>query len=505
MSSQALGSKHILWESLFQQENASSMTLQNRVQQMFISAIVSGHLPPGAALPSSRQLADQLGIARNTVVFAYQQLVSENYLVSRERSGHFVADDVLKGWLKPPVDEATPDAAPASPVHWDKRLRLRPSRQRNIIKPPNWQKIEFPFIYGQFDQQLFPTSEWRECCIKALSVLDIRSWAPDLITHDDPALIEEIRTQVLPRRGIWAQADEIVVTVGAQHALYLLADLLIHQDTTVGLEDPGYPDARNIFINHTSRVIPLPIDTGGLCMSDAIGRCDYLFTTPSHQCPTGVTMTMARREELLDRARASDCVIIEDDFEIDNRYADDPMPALKSLDRDGHVIYVGSLSKAFAPGLRIGYVVAPAELTVELRALRRLMLRHPSAYIQRAFALFISLGYYHSLLRRQSEAYQQRAAILQDALASHMPGFTLTPHSGGSSCWLQGPPGLDTERLAVKALQQSVMIEPGRVFFADEKQAPRNYIRLGYTSIPAENIAPGIQRLSQIARSLETP
>src|SRR5690606_25314807 len=151
------------------------------------------------------------------------------------------------------------------------------------------------------------------------------------------------------------------------------------QDTVVGLEDPGYPDARNIFVNHTPHVVSLPVDENGLCMSDDLHRCNYVFTTPSHQCPTGVTMTMSRREELLDRARAADCILIEDDFEIDNRYADAPMPALKSLDKDGRVIYVGSLSKSFAPGLRIGYVVAPAELTVELRALRRLMLRHPSA------------------------------------------------------------------------------------------------------------------------------
>lgn len=504
MTSQAIGSKGVLWNRLFQQETSSAVTLQNRVQQMLISAIVTGHLPPGAPVPSSRHLADQLGIARNTVVFAYQQLVSEGYLVSRERSGHFVSDDALKGWLEPSADKPQPVASLPSRVQWVDRMRLRPSMQRNISKPSNWQKVDYPFVYGQFDQQLFPTSEWRECCLKALSVLDIRSWAPDLITHDDPALIEEIRTQVLPRRGVWADANEIVVTVGAQHALYLLADLLMHEGTVVGLEDPGYPDARNIFVNHTRNVIPLPVDESGLCMSDDIHRCDYIFTTPSHHCPTGVTMTMERREELLDRAMAADCILIEDDFEIDNRYADAPMPALKSLDKDGRVIYVGSLSKSFAPGLRIGYVVAPAELTVELRALRRLMLRHPSAYIQRAFALFISLGYHHSLLRRQSEAYQERSAALQAAVAAYMPGFTLTPHSGGSSCWLRGPEGLDTEELASQALSQGVVIEPGRVFFADEKKAPRNYIRLGYTSIPVESIAPGIQRLSQIVQSLDT-
>lgn len=499
MSSPIATSKGVLWDRLFQQENSSAVSLQSRVRQMLISAILSGHLPPGSPVPSSRLLADQLQIARNTVVFAYQQLVSEGYLVSRERSGHFVCDEVLKGRLDTQPERAASQTATAQ---WDARMRLRPSRQRNITKPPNWQKMDYPFVYGQFDPELFPTAEWRECCTKALSVLDIRSWAPDLITHDDPALIEEIRTQVLPRRGVWASADEIVVTVGAQHALYLLADLLMHHGTVVGVEDPGYPDARNIFLNHTRHVLPLPVDSDGLCLGTEISGCDYIFTTPSHQCPTGVTMTMARRQELLQRAIQADCIIIEDDFEIDNRYADAPIPALKSLDQDGRVIYVGSLSKSFAPGLRIGYVVAPPALTLELRALRRLMLRHPSAYIQRAFALFISLGHHHSLLRKQSEAYQERSGVLQAALASHMPEFTLTPHSGGSSCWLRGPEWLDTEQLAAHALQAGVVIEPGKVFFADETRAPGNYIRMGYTSIPASRIGPGIERLSQVARSL---
>ncbi len=201
-----------MWGQLFERENDSALSLQERVRQMLVSAILSGHLPPGASVPSSRHLANQLAIARNTVVFAYQQLVCEGYLVSRERSGHFVSGDVLDGRL---AGVAPRPATPAAdgPGRWDKRLRFRPSAQRNIVKPANWQKMPYPFVYGQFDAGLFPTAEWRECCTRALSVLDIRSWAPDLITHDDPALVEQIRTQVLPRRGVWASADEIVITV----------------------------------------------------------------------------------------------------------------------------------------------------------------------------------------------------------------------------------------------------------------------------------------------------
>lgn len=502
MSSQAAMQKPVLWDRLFERESAPNLSLQGRVRQMLVSAILSGHLPPGMPVPSSRQLADQLRIARNTVVFAYQQLVSEGYLVSRERSGHFVCDSVMQGHSGS-ASEAAAAVSPAEEpqqIRWDERLRFRPSRQRNISKPQDWQKQPYPFVYGQFDPDLFPTAEWRECCIKALSVLDIRSWAPDLITHDDPALIEQIRTQVLPRRGVWADAEEIVITVGAQHALYLLADLLVNEDTVVGMEDPGYPDARNIFASHTRHLLPMPVDEGGLCTGTHLLGCDYVFVTPGHQCPTTVTLSMERRETLLALARQADSMIIEDDFESESRWGEGAIPALKSLDRDGRVIYVGSLAKSFAPGLRIGYIVAPRELTRELRALRRLMLRHPSAYIQRAFSLFISLGHHHSLLRKQSQAYQKRGAELTQALARHLPDFTPTPITGSSSCWLQGPPWLNATELSEAALAEGVVVEPGDVFFMNGTNAPGNVLRVGFTSIRPELIEPGIAKLAQVVR-----
>ncbi|MNQ14613.1 HTH-type transcriptional regulatory protein GabR [compost metagenome] len=266
------------------------------------------------------------------------------------------------------------------------------------------------------------------------------------------------------------------------------------------MEDPGYPDARNIFASHTRHLLPMPVDEGGLCTGTHLLGCDYVFVTPGHQCPTTVTLSMERRETLLALARQADSMIIEDDFESESRWGEGAIPALKSLDRDGRVIYVGSLAKSFAPGLRIGYIVAPRELTKELRALRRLMLRHPSAYIQRAFSLFISLGHHHSLLRKQSQAYQKRGAELTQALARHLPDFTPTPITGSSSCWLQGPPWLNAAELSEAALAEGVVVEPGDVFFMNGANAPGNVLRVGFTSIRPELIEPGIAKLAQVVR-----
>ncbi len=435
-----------MWQQFFQRSTSPGLSLQGQIREMLVSAILDGQLPLDAPIPSSRELSAQLGVARNTVVIAYQQLADEGYLVSHERKGHFVNPAMLEGRAQPagatpPPAETAPTPSARSP-EWGRRFRFRPSLQRNIAKRADWQSYPYPFLYGQFDPTLFPTADWRECCMKTLSVLEISEWAQDMILRDDASLVSQIRTRVLPRRGVWAADDEIVVTVGAQHALYLLADLLVGPDTPVGVENPGYPDARNIFSSRSGRIIDLADRcgrAGRACLRCRV--CDYVYVTPSHQCPTTVTMPVARREALLDMAEEADFVLIEDDYDSENPFEGEPVPALKSLDRHDRVIYVGSLSKSLAPGLRIGYIVGPAELISEIRGIRRLNLRHPTAFMQRAFALFLSLGHHDALLRRLSAAHHERAQCLQQALALHLPECRAVPVAGGSACWVEGRPG----------------------------------------------------------------
>lgn len=491
----------VLWKQLLQRSSQPNLSLQAQIRQMVVGAILDGQLPPGMPLPSSRDMAEELGVARNTVVLAYQQLSEEGYLVSRQRSGHFVNAEITRGRAAPPQQHAPVPAAGPHRVDWQSRFCLHPAQQRSIAKPSDWQRYPYPFLYGQLDPSLFPTADWRECCMKSLGVLDIREWAPDQITRDDETLVQQIRTRVLPRRGVWAAADELIVTVGAQHALYMLADLLVREGTRVAIEDPGYPDARNIFASRTSQLVPLPVDLEGLPVDDRLRQFDYLYATPSHQCPTGVTMPLARREALLRLADEADLVIIEDDFESENRFDGEPIPALKSLDRSDRVIYVGSLSKSLAPGLRVGYVVAAPPLIAELRALRRLMLRHPSAFTQRAFALFLSLGHHDAQLRRLAMAQRERGAILLDALARHAPDCRVVPVTGGGSCWVRLPEGVRAADVAERAQEHGVLIEPGDVFFAADP-APAGFMRLGYQAIEAKHIEAGIRELAQVVAAL---
>ncbi len=483
-------SSQVLWRQLLPLQPASALTLQAQLRARLIEAIGAGSLPQNRPLPSSRALAAQLGIARNTVVIVYQQLADDGYLIARSRRGYFPNAAMIT---------PRPRAVPQSPAlevapDWLARLERRPSLQRQISKPPDWDRYEYPFIYGQLDRSLFPAADWRASCQQVLADTDALDWAQDQVSRDDAGLIEQIRDKVLPLRGIWATSDEILVTIGAQHALYLLADLLIEAQTPVGIENPGYPDARHIFARRTRLLKPLSLDECGLCVGEALSGCRFVYATPSHQSPTTVTMPVERRVELLRQAAIDDFLIIEDDYETEVSFSGLPNPALKSLDRNGRVIYVGSLSKSLAPGLRLGHIVAPAPLIAELRALRRLMIRHPSAFIERSFARFLALGYFDGFNRRLATAYRERAVALSEAISRYLPAVRHPPITGGSSCWVEGPSWLDARRLAQDARAERVLIEPGDVHFADEAP-PLNYFRLGFSSIAPAAIRAGIRRL----------
>ncbi len=486
-------------EHLFHLSSESGASLQSQLREMMVRAILGGHILPGSAVPSCRQLAKQLGVARNTVVLAYQHLVDEGYLVARERSGYYVSDDILVGRVS--SEHAEPHSGDMFGPDWGARFRTTPSRWRQIVKPRDWLKYPYPFIYGQCDLALFPVADWRECSRRALSVGAIRGWARDSVDSDDPQLLEQIHTRLLPRRGVWASSDEILITVGAQHALYLLANLFFDEDTVVGIEDPGYVDARSIFRMTTTRLIGLPVDESGPVLDEKLEHCDYVYVTPSHQSPTTVTMPLTRRNELLARSVDADFVIIEDDYESEFNYVGQPTPALKSLDHSDRVVYVGSLSKTLAPGLRLGYMVGPKPLIDEARALRRLMLRHPPANNERAVALFLSLGHHDSLVRRLSHAYKERWQVMGDALARHLPESARMPTFGGTSYWVKGPDRLDVRVLVERAAAEGILIEPGDVFFLRD-DPPRNFFRLGFSSIPVDRIEPGIEALAAIVHDL---
>ena len=274
--------------------------------------------------------------------------------------------------------------------------------------------------------------------------------------------------------------------------------MLVNPGEAVWFENPGAIGARNAFIAAGAKLVPVPVDEQGICVHDGLEKAPYFrlaFVTPSHQQPLGHVMSLSRRLALLQAAKDAEAMIVEDDYEFEMAFLRKPSPALKSLDEDGRVIYVGSFSKSLFPGLRLGYLVGSAPFIREARALRASVLRHPPGLMQRAAAYFLSLGHYDALIRRTSQAFAERRQVMEAAMAKH--GLTIAGRGahGGSSFWMQAPEGVDTEVLAARLRDRDVLIEPGRPFFAAE-DPPRNFYRLAYSSIPAERIPEGVARIA---------
>ena len=485
-------------------DSTSDISLQSQIRQSVVEAILARAILPGDKLPSTRALAKQLQVSRNTVILAYQALVDIGYLQPSERSGYRVSEDAPVSQLSHLAsDRPSMIVSDDSVINWESKLVQSCADIQPVQKPLNWREYPFPFIYGQVDNELFPMSEWRDCARQALGMRNFGNMVGDFGMNDDPMLVNYICSRSLPRRGIRARPEQILVTLGAQNALYLVAQLIVDVGKRVVIENPAYPDLRDILRQRTAHISELPVDDGGLVLDEAVLReSDLVFITPSHQCPTTCTMPASRRRQLLDLASQHDLLIIEDDYEFEMNFLESATPALKSLDDEGRVVYVGSLSKSVFPGLRLGYLVAPEGLITEARALRHLMLRHPPGHAQRTLAYFMALGHYDAQIRRLRRHLASRRSVLQAAMDKYNLFSQTGSHFGGTSFWVNGPKWLDSRELAAKALERGVLIEPGDVFF-NPKQPPLNYFRISYSAISSDKIEEGIARLASVIEDLK--
>lgn len=475
-------------ETVFFLDRDSRIGLQAQIRETIVSAVLAGRIQPAAQLPSTRKLASYLNISRITVTLAYQELASQGYVEAVSRSAWRVAGN-------PPISLPEPMILEAGPGSIDWQAKLSPSFivAKQMRKPLDWRRYPYPFLYGQMDTSLFDLAAWRDCARRALGRDDFELMAGDFAAADDVQLVSYICSRTLPSRGIRANPDEILVTVGAQNALWIVTQLLLRRGAHAVCENPCHPDMSASLRLSGAEVTAVDVDKDGLPPEALPAKVDAVFVTPSHHSPTGATMPIDRRAALLSAAASKDFIIVEDDYEFEMSFLAPPSPALKAFDRDGRVLYIGSFSKSLFPGLRLGYLVAPAPVIREARALRALMLRHPPGHLQRTAAYFLALGHHDAVIHRMRGEYHRRHIVMADALQRE--GFTIAGSSafGGTSFWIEGPEGLDADLLMNELRQDGVLIESGSPFFPDD-DGPCRFFRMGYSSIPRTRIVEGVAR-----------
>ncbi|MER8613893.1 PLP-dependent aminotransferase family protein [Mesorhizobium sp. M1216] len=479
----------LVWEQLLAKPRRSKGSLAMQLVASFIDAIDSKQIPEGVRVPSSRAISEHLGVGRNTAISAITTLMEQGYLVSKDRSGVFVA----------PTITLTPASVPAwagsDAFDWNARLGLcRPDPNGGSEEAPKT-LVTHNFKYGQFDLSTFPTFHWRQCERSASGLSEIAQWGRDMFDRDDAELVESLRRHVLPNHGIWAEPEDILVTLGGQEGRYLVAQLLSKPGVTIGVENPGLPDVSEMVSATSAGRVCLPVDEEGVCLSPELKQCDVAFIMPGHQCPTTAVMSLERREKVLELAKRRDMIIVEDTYETELLSYGKMTPSLKSLDREGRVIHIGSLSKAVAPGLRLGFVVAAPVVIRELRSIRRLVHRHPPGNIQRALAMFIDRGYYHSYIRRVSQTLASRTKIFFASVKRHLPYVTMRHHEGAASFWAEFPSSVDAGELCREMAARGILIESGARFFLDGPK--NNYLRMAVSQVPENKIDSGIATIAQ--------
>jgi GntR family transcriptional regulator/MocR family aminotransferase len=380
-------------------------SLSQQLHQQLRAAILDGRLASGATLPATREVSTALGIARNTVVAAYDLLVAEGYALPRRGAKAVVANVATRRTAKP-RGHAVVGVQRIQPIWNDPALRPEPRR-------------ELParcFRLGVPEHWYFPHDLWRRLYAQSL-----RTWSKSGFSYPPsegiPELREAIAQHVAFARAVACTAKDVIVTSGAQQAIDLVARLLVAPgQTRVAVEEPGYPPMRATFVAAGAKLVPIPVDDEGLCIDRLPADVRIISVTPSHQSPTGVVLSMRRRIALLDFARRHGATIVEDDYDGEFRFGDRPLDALQTLDRDGLVFYVGTFSKSLFPALRKGFVVAPDWARDALIAVKHSTDSHCDAVAQSVLARFIRDGHLARHVRRMRPIYSARRDALLEGL-----------------------------------------------------------------------------------------
>ena len=469
-----------------------------RLYRLLQEGILRDELQPGTRLPSSRQLAAELGIARNTVIHVYEQLGAEGYVSAGVGSGTFVADTTPDRLDAPPAPRApsAPAAQAAAPI--------LSARGHTLVRDAGATAHQWgAFMPGVPEVRMFPARTWSRLHNRLL-----RKPAPALLTYPVgsgyPPLRAALADYLRTARGVRCEPGQIIITAGIHPSLQLITQLLCDPGDIAWMEDPGYWGVRSVLVAAGMRIVPLPVDSEGMRFESGTGRRSakrprLVVVSPSHQYPLGSVMSLARRRQLLATAQATGAWIVEDDYDSEFRYGSRPLPSLQGLDDGGRVLYMGTFSKVLFPSLRIGYLVVPPALADAFAVGLAEMFRGGQILTQAVLADFIAEGHLVSHIRRMRGVYAERRETLLAAIGSEFGG-ALPVHDGASGLHLVLglPPGSDDVAVADAAWAGHVLTRPLSRYYQNTARRQSGLL-LGYGHVEAETIA---ARFAVLARAI---
>ncbi len=479
----------------------ASIPLYRQLYQRLRDSILTGRLQAGTRLPSTRVLASELGVSRNTTALAYELLQLEGYIESRVGDGTRVVP-LQPGQLFQRNREAqgldasgTPEMPPSAfarhcqaliDISYPERLYGEQARRGMNL-----------FLVGQPDVTSFPYETWARLLAKharhSLPAVSFYQYVQGYLP-----LRQAIATHIGVTRGVHCSPDQIYLTTGAQGALDLIARALLDPGDLAWVEDPGYSGARAALLAVGAQPVAVPVDERGLDVDagrQLAPEAPLAIVTPSHQFPTGVTMTLDRRLALLEWSRKTGAWIVEDDYDSEYRFSERPLEALHGLDRAERVLYIGTFSKVLFPFLRLGYLVAPAELLTGLKATLRFQAGHLPLLGQLALADFLSEGYFTRHVRKMRQFYRERCNTLVEALRQELgQSVEVTVPAAGMHLAVWLPAGVNAQAVARRAAEYALHILPISQF--SQRSLPRDGLLLGFASASPQELRAGVHTLA---------
>jgi GntR family transcriptional regulator/MocR family aminotransferase len=480
-------------------DRLSPAPLYRQLYEKLRHQILTGAFGPGQQIPSTRVLAADLDISRNTVMNAIEQLIAEGYLEGEAKSGTFVADVIPEEMTS--VDPALPERPTGAR---DPRWSRFGARLANPDpRPGPWEALPHPFRPGISAFDHFPFDIW--------SRLANRHWrtpSREVLSYGDPAGYLPLRRAIFEyatvARGVRGSPEQVVIVAGAQQGIDLTTRLLLDSGDSVWMEEPGYIGAASALRMAGASVVPVPVDESGLSVRSGMARAPtakLVCATPSHQFPRGVTMALGRRLELLNWAAKADAWILEDDYDSEYRYAGRPIPALQGLDRNDRVIYLGTFTKVLFPSIRLAYLIVPSDLVDRFVAAKAITDRQAPIPEQAILADFMSEGHFGRHIRRMRTLYLERAEALVRSVEEHLNGVIEIdrPEAGMHTIgWL--PAGTSDREVSHRAADAGIFAWALSSCYWQSAAAERPGIVLGFAAYRPEAIVEGVRTLARVLK-----